>query len=305
MAPIVNSPALPPPSRRPHSPMSLDAGLVWFRRDLRLADHAALAAALKSCRRVHCVFVYDRAILDELRAAGLDADRRVEFIHAAVGALDEALRARGGGLMITHGRAADSVVDLARRLDVDAVFASTDYEPYATARDAEVARLLAGQGQAPVAAQGPGDLREGRSDDGRRHAVLGVHAVPQRLAEAAARSADVAEHVADFAPLAPPAGPPLRPSLEQLGFRSDEPRRAAPAAGRSGSEATPRRLRRPHRRLSVHARLSGAARSVVPVGAPALRHRFDPRTGAPRARARRPKAPRPGSPNWCGASSTR
>ena len=32
----------------------------------------------------------------------------------AVGALDDALRARGGGLMITHGRAADSVVDLWR-----------------------------------------------------------------------------------------------------------------------------------------------------------------------------------------------
>ena len=62
--------------------MSLDAGLVWFRRDLRLTDHAALAAALRSCRRVHCVFVYDRAILDELRAAGLDADRRVEFIQS-------------------------------------------------------------------------------------------------------------------------------------------------------------------------------------------------------------------------------
>jgi deoxyribodipyrimidine photolyase len=45
--------------------MSLDAGLVWFRRDLRLTDHAALAAALGSCRRVHCVFVYDRPILDD------------------------------------------------------------------------------------------------------------------------------------------------------------------------------------------------------------------------------------------------
>jgi len=54
------------------------------RRDLRVSDHAALAAALGSCRRVHCVFVYDLPILDELRAAGLAADRRVEFIHAAV-----------------------------------------------------------------------------------------------------------------------------------------------------------------------------------------------------------------------------
>src|SRR5512145_1465624 len=143
MQPIVNSSPLPSPRSSSGLSMSLDAGLVWFRRDLRTTDHAALAAALDSCRRVHCVFVYDRAILDELLAAGLAADRRVEFIHAAVEALDESLRARGGGLMVTHGRAIDSVVDLARRLGVDAVFANADYEPYAGARDGEVARQLA------------------------------------------------------------------------------------------------------------------------------------------------------------------
>src|SRR5512137_75292 len=146
MAPIVNSSPLPSPLPPSPRSMALDAGLVWFRRDLRVADHAALAAALKSCRRVYCAFVYDRAILDELLAAGLRADRRVEFIHGAVAALDDALRARGGGLMITNGRAVDSVVDLARRLKVDAVYANADYEPCATARDADVARQLAEQG---------------------------------------------------------------------------------------------------------------------------------------------------------------
>src|SRR5512139_2197191 len=97
---IVNC-AAPSPSpflagAQPAPSTMYDAGLVWFRRDLRLDDHAALAAALASCRRVFCVFVFDRAILDPLLAAGLRADRRVEFIHSAVAALDEALRARGG-----------------------------------------------------------------------------------------------------------------------------------------------------------------------------------------------------------------
>jgi deoxyribodipyrimidine photo-lyase len=218
MAPIVNSPALPPPL--PSAlPMSLDAGLVWFRRDLRLADHAALAAALASCRRVHCVFVYDRPILDELRAAGLAADRRVEFIHAAVGALDDALRARGGGLMITHGRAADSVVDLAQRLNVDAVFAGTDYEPYATARDAEVARRLAAHGRRLSLHKDQVIFEKGEvmTGGGTPFSVFTPYrnAWLKRLTDA-----DLAEHGADFAPLAPPAGPPLRPTLEQLGFRT-------------------------------------------------------------------------------------
>ena len=43
-----------------------DAGLVWFRRDLRAHDHAALYHALRSCRQVWCVFVFDQEILDAL-----------------------------------------------------------------------------------------------------------------------------------------------------------------------------------------------------------------------------------------------
>src|SRR5947208_1437380 len=35
------------------------AGLVWFRRDLRPHDNAALYHALRSCRQVHCAFLFD------------------------------------------------------------------------------------------------------------------------------------------------------------------------------------------------------------------------------------------------------
>ncbi|MGZ8304216.1 MAG: cryptochrome/photolyase family protein [Telluria sp.] len=197
--------------------MSFDAGLVWFRRDLRLADHAALASALKSCRRVHCLFVYDRAILDELLAAGLSADRRVEFIHGAVAALDEALRLRGGGLVISNGRAADSVVDLARRLGVDAVFANADYEPYATARDALVARQLAEQGRRLLLFKDQVIFEKSEvvTGGGTPFSVYTPYrnAWMKRLNEA-----DVAVQATDPLTFAPPAGPPLRPSLAQLGF---------------------------------------------------------------------------------------
>lgn len=118
--------------------------LFWFRRDLRLEDNAGLYYALRSAGRVHCAFVYDREILDGLRTR---ADRRVEFIHGCVGALDAALRARGGGLIARHEASREAIPRLAARLGVDAVFANGDYEPAARDRDDAVGRALAADGR--------------------------------------------------------------------------------------------------------------------------------------------------------------
>jgi deoxyribodipyrimidine photo-lyase len=122
--------------------MTHDTGLVWFRRDLRLDDHAALAAALAGCRRVYCVFVFDRTILDPLLAAGRSADRRVEFIHQSVTELAAELRQFGSGLVVRHAVAADAIPALAEELSAESVYAAEDYEPHARERDAAVERAL-------------------------------------------------------------------------------------------------------------------------------------------------------------------
>ena len=117
--------------------------LCWFRRDLRDHDHAAFARALEESEQVHCVFVLDRAILDALEDR---ADRRVEFILLALDELDAALRRKGGGLIVIHGRAIDEIPALARSLGVDAVYVNRDYEPSAKLRDAQVAIALSAAG---------------------------------------------------------------------------------------------------------------------------------------------------------------
>src|SRR3569623_1914535 len=119
--------------------------LVWFRRDLRDFDHAALYHALKCARQVVCVFVFARDILDALPGR---ADRRVEFIHASATELQRALQARGGGLIVRHGVARDEIVRLAAELGVDAVFFNHDDDPVALARDAAVETALHAQGRA-------------------------------------------------------------------------------------------------------------------------------------------------------------
>lgn len=116
-----------------------DSALVWFRRDLRAHDHAALYAALRTSRRVFCGFVFDTEILDKLPARN---DRRVEFIWHGIAELKQALEAMGGGLVVRHGCARDEIPRLAAQLKVDAVFTNHDYEPAAVMRDQAVERAL-------------------------------------------------------------------------------------------------------------------------------------------------------------------
>jgi deoxyribodipyrimidine photo-lyase len=123
--------------------MPKSKNLVWFRRDLRSFDHAALAAALADGSEVYCAFVFDSNILQGLPRD----DRRVHFIHHSLAELDVDLRRMGGGLIVLHGPAEDEIPQLASRLGVDAVFTNRDYEPQALARDAEVAARLEADGR--------------------------------------------------------------------------------------------------------------------------------------------------------------
>lgn len=124
--------------------------LVWMRRDLRCDDHAALYHALRRFEQVYCVFVFDTDILYLLPTR---EDRRVDFIHASVLALDEDLRqlaagsgTPGAGLLVRHGSAAQEVVQLAQALAVQEVLTNRDYEPEAIVRDTRVAGDLQAAG---------------------------------------------------------------------------------------------------------------------------------------------------------------
>ena len=123
-------------------PHPYNVGLVWFRRDLRLHDNAALTEALQQCRRLHCVFVLDKDILDPLSRV----DRRVAFIRDTLVELDLALREWSGnsaaGLIVLHASATQAIPALAETLCAEAVFCARDYEPQALRRDAEIAQAL-------------------------------------------------------------------------------------------------------------------------------------------------------------------
>jgi len=213
----------------------MDAALVWFRRDLRRYDQAALYHALRAARHVYCAFVFDRAILDELLAEGLCADRRVEFIHHAVVELAQALRERGGGLIVRHGNAANEIVRLAAELGVDAVFANCDYEPYAIARDKEVDRALNAAGRQLLTFKDHVifEKDEVLSNAARPFSVFTPYknAWLRKLTPFFTKPYPVDRHLAA---LARPTEVDHVPSLEQLGFRTTNLAALNIATGASG-----------------------------------------------------------------------
>ena len=194
----------------------MSKALVWFRRDLRDFDHAALFHALKSHAQVYCVFVFDIGILDALQQR---ADRRVEFIHRSLQALDGALRARGGGLIVRHGDPVSLIPALASRLEVAAVYANRDYEPAALRRDADVADALhtLGIGFQDFKDQVIFEKDEVLTQAGRPFSVFTPYKKTwlKQLDDFQLKAYPVEKYAAHLAP--PPEGESL-PSLESLGF---------------------------------------------------------------------------------------
>jgi deoxyribodipyrimidine photo-lyase len=216
-----------------------DSGLVWFRRDLRVSDNAALALALERCATVHCVFVFDTDILDPLPRA----DRRVEFIHASVVELDIALRKLSGqpagGLIVRHGKSSDEIPRLARSLQVQAVFAARDYEPAALVRDAQIATTLDATG---IAFQNVKDhvVFEGReilTQSGHPYGVYTPYwrAWVKQCGDAPPPAVDSTSGIERLA-ARPASFASAVPTLEQLGFEPTNLSALGIQAGASGAQ---------------------------------------------------------------------
>jgi deoxyribodipyrimidine photo-lyase len=105
------------------------AALLWLRRELRLADNAALAAALASGRPVLPVFILDETTPGPWAEGG--AARW--WLHHSLAALAADLAARGAKLVLRRGRIADVLPELVRETGAVCVHAGQPIEPWARA----------------------------------------------------------------------------------------------------------------------------------------------------------------------------
>jgi deoxyribodipyrimidine photo-lyase len=113
--------------------------LVWLRRDLRLEDNSALYHALKCGRPVLPIFIFDTHILSKLEDK---CDRRLDFIHQALGHIQSQMVKFGSTLHVFNGEPLEVFKTLLKSYKVEAVYTNHDYEPYAIKRDKEVDDLL-------------------------------------------------------------------------------------------------------------------------------------------------------------------
>ncbi|PZN95414.1 MAG: deoxyribodipyrimidine photolyase [Alphaproteobacteria bacterium] len=111
--------------------------LIWFRNDLRLADHAALIGAARQGPLV-ALYVLDDDTPGHWR---MGAAQRW-WLHHSLAVLGRDLATRGGGLVLRRGRAGSVVPEFAQAIGAAAVHTLTHYEPWAKAQDAEVARAV-------------------------------------------------------------------------------------------------------------------------------------------------------------------
>jgi deoxyribodipyrimidine photo-lyase len=117
--------------------------ILWFRRDLRLDDNPALAAALETGRPIAPVYIRDERLEGHPRGAA-----SLWWLDKSLRALGADLAARGAPLILRRGDAEAELRRLIAETGADTVLMNRLFEPEAFARDADIAHALEADGVA-------------------------------------------------------------------------------------------------------------------------------------------------------------
>lgn len=137
--------------------------VVWFRRDLRLADHPALCRAAAQGPVAGLIVLDDRLLTDSVRAT-----RYLESVRDLVGRAD-------GMIAVRRGRPEEVVPAFAAETGAGEVHVTGEGTPYGRARDDRVATALAAAGRTLVATGSPYAISPGlvRTGEGGGYRVFG------------------------------------------------------------------------------------------------------------------------------------
>lgn len=152
--------------------------VVWFKRDLRVHDHAALATAARH-GPVLPLYIVEPGLWRQVDASW----RQWQFVHDSVTELRAALAARGQPLVVRHGDAPKVLAALLRQRQVAAVHSHQETgNDWTYQRDVSVGNLLRDAGVPWYEYRQHGVVRRLRSRDGWARQWETLMAAPQEQA---------------------------------------------------------------------------------------------------------------------------
>jgi deoxyribodipyrimidine photo-lyase len=112
--------------------------ILWFRRDLRLADNLALQAAIKTGASVVCIYVRE----PERPFAGALGAAQGWWLHHSLTALNQSLESAGNRLLLLSGKPIDIIEGLVEKTGAKAVFWNRLYDAGGIERDSKIKSRL-------------------------------------------------------------------------------------------------------------------------------------------------------------------
>lgn len=120
----------------------MKTAIVWFRNDLRIHDHPALATALATADTVIPLFILNEDILNGRHSSS----NRNRFLLECLTDLKHNLQKRGTDLIVRSGSPDLILKELSREVSAEAIYYTADYSPYAIKRDKTVKAALQSAG---------------------------------------------------------------------------------------------------------------------------------------------------------------
>ncbi len=120
----------------------MSVAIVWFRRDLRLADNPALQAAIDAGHSVVPVYIH----APEEEGAWAPGAASNAWLHRSLQQLDAQLTRIGSRLLIRRGGSQQQLQQLIAESGAEAVYWNRKYEPVTQPRDAAIKREMREQG---------------------------------------------------------------------------------------------------------------------------------------------------------------
>jgi deoxyribodipyrimidine photo-lyase len=111
-----------------------ETGILWLRRDLRLADNPALQAAIGTCARVLPLYIH----APQEDSPWTPGAASSWWLHHSLTALDHSLRARGSRLTVARGESLGTLLRTAKAIGATRIFWNRLYDPASRGRDSRV-----------------------------------------------------------------------------------------------------------------------------------------------------------------------